>query len=690
MASARLCGADLRPCTNAVRSGHYQEAKSICRETAEEFARSQNFRGQSNAVNMTGTALLRLGEHTGARDHYLRSIALAKQAGDDEAVALRLNNVAGVDYFQGHYESAERYYREAADWVVARQSAPWAAKAGLTTAVNQATLLQRLGRDRAALDLYLQLQPSAKRLPAEDEARMLANIGALYRSLGDPVKARELYAVALERFQAAGAAHGLSGVRKNMGIAEAVEFHDYPAARRHFEQVLAMARSSGDKRDELLAELYLAEVAFRERNFEEAERRWRASARSAEAIGAAEEEWRALFGLGRVAEARGASGEEWYERSMTRIEGIRQQTSGGAARAEFLASKRDLYDARIRGLMERGVVTDDLLDTMERSRARSIADRPFRVQRGEVQRQLRLGEVLVVYWVTKQEKAAVWLTPNSTGLTRLNRGWLDGVPRGSRLILVPDGGIETRPIERGEGAEVVFLPAVRLLADPPKDRRNRMGLLVAGPALANTQKEIAEVAGLLPANWSSRANQAEVLRAISAAHVIHIAAHAFPDFDREERSRLLLVDGSLLLGEVMKAKLQSELVTVAACQSAVGRAVKGEGVQSLASAFLAAGARSVLAARQPVDDAATRTFMKQFYAALARGESKAGALATAKRRMRESGGPMAQAEYWEPWILFGDGRETLAAPPAWTWVPWAGAATAALAAVAVRMRRVAA
>ena len=679
------------PCVDAVRAGRYQEARRICQQAADEYATSQNFRGQSNAVNMTGTALLRLGDHTGARQHYVNSIALAKKAGDDQAVALRLNNVAGVDYFQGHYEDAERNYRAAADWVAARPSAPWAAKAALTTAVNQATLLQRLGRDRAALDLYLKLQPQAKQLPAEDEGRMLANIGALYRSLGDPVKARELYAVALQRFRAAGSAHGLSGVWKNLGIAEAVEFQDYPAARRHFEQVSTMARSSGDRRDELLAELYLAEVAFRERNIEEAERRWRASAKSAAAMGAAEEEWRALFGLGRVAEARGGSGEEWHGRSMARIEGIRQQTAGGVARAEFLASKRDVYDARIRGLLKRGEVTDDLLDVLERSRARSIADRQFRMKRAGVQKQLRPGEVLVIYWVIKQEKAAVWLTADAAGVTRLAQGWLDGVPRGQRLILVPDGGIEAQPIERGADAEIVFLPALRLLGDPPKDRRNRTSLLVAGPRLANAEQEIREVAGLLPADWNSQANRSAVLKAMPAAHVIHIAAHAFPDFEREERSRLLLRDGSLLLSDVVKAKLQSELVTVAACQSAVGRTVRGEGVQSLASAFLAAGARSVLASRQPVDDAATRAFMTQFYAALARGETKAGALASAKRRLRESRGPMAKPEYWEPWILFGDGRETLAASrPSWSWIPWIGAAVAALTALAVRTRRPAA
>ncbi|MFN7936876.1 MAG: CHAT domain-containing tetratricopeptide repeat protein [Bryobacteraceae bacterium] len=672
---------DLTQCSKALRDSQYAKARDLCELAAFEFAGTGDRKGESNAINLAGNALLRLGDLDGARRFYRKSIDLAKLAGDDEGVALRLNNLGGADYFQGRYEDAERHYAEAATWITSRRDTGWATKATLTTAVNQATLLQRLGRDRAALDLYLKLRPQAKSLNPEDEARMLANMGALYRTLGDPYRARDLYADALQRFRLAKSAHGISGVLKNLAIAEAVEFQDYPAARRLFEQVLDMARSSGNQREQLVAQLYLAETAFHEGNLDEAQRLWQASADSAAKGGEAEEEWRALYGLGRIARARSASPAPFYAKSIQRIESLRRQTSQGASRLEFLASRRDVYDAQIRLLLARRQVTSELLDTIERSRARSLSDKPFRVLLPEVQAQLQPGETMVVFWVSGKDEAAVWLTNTATGFTNPRH-----LPPAKRLILVPDGGIESAPIEPGLDAEVMYLPAIRLLSTLDGTPPGQTGILLAGPGLSHATREIAEIERLFPSRWTKGRTRADALTALPTAAIVHIAAHARPDYDREERSRILLSDGPLLLSDIAKARLTASLVTLSACQSGVGRQIRGEGVQSLASAFLAAGAKTVLASRRPVDDAAARAFMAQFYAALANGETKAAALQTAKRRLRDSGGPLAQPQYWEPWILYGDGRSPLRSTSRWIWLLYAVALMAALVAVATGLQ----
>ncbi|MBI3697368.1 MAG: tetratricopeptide repeat protein [Acidobacteria bacterium] len=62
---------------------------------------------------------------------------------------------------------------------------------------NLATLYQRLGRDERALELYLQLRKSPLALTASEEARLLGNLGALYRRLGDPIKALALTGAAI-------------------------------------------------------------------------------------------------------------------------------------------------------------------------------------------------------------------------------------------------------------------------------------------------------------------------------------------------------------------------------------------------------------------------------------------------------------------------------------------------------------
>ena len=58
----------------------------------------------------------------------------------------------------------------------------------------------------------------------------------------------------------------------------------------------------------------------------------------------------------------------------------------------------------------------------------------------------------------------------------------------------------------------------------------------------------------------------------------------------------------------------------------VRRLVRGEGVQAFSQAFLAAGADSVVTTLWRVADGPTADFMKSFYYALARGESKGAAL----------------------------------------------------------------
>ena len=62
--------------------------------------------------------------------------------------------------------------------------------------------------------------------------------------------------------------------------------------------------------------------------------------------------------------------------------------------------------------------------------------------------------------------------------------------------------------------------------------------------------------------------------------------------------------------------VHADLVVMAACESGSGPAVAGEGLQSLAYGFLAAGARTVVAASWPVADAPTSRLMAEFYRAL--------------------------------------------------------------------------
>jgi CHAT domain-containing protein len=55
------------------------------------------------------------------------------------------------------------------------------------------------------------------------------------------------------------------------------------------------------------------------------------------------------------------------------------------------------------------------------------------------------------------------------------------------------------------------------------------------------------------------------------------------------------------------------MVVLSACQSGLGREIKGEGFLGLTRGFMHAGARRVTASLWKINDAATSELMKQFY-----------------------------------------------------------------------------
>src|SRR5262249_17381869 len=73
-------------------------------------------------------------------------------------------------------------------------------------------------------------------------------------------------------------------------------------------------------------------------------------------------------------------------------------------------------------------------------------------------------------------------------------------------------------------------------------------------------------------------------------------------------------DGRLTAAEVLEYwKLDAELVTLSACESALGRQEGGDGLLGFTQAFLLAGSRSVCLTLWQVDDTATALLMDRFY-----------------------------------------------------------------------------
>jgi len=143
--------------------------------------------------------------------------------------------------------------------------------------------------------------------------------------------------------------------------------------------------------------------------------------------------------------------------------------------------------------------------------------------------------------------------------------------------------------------------------------------------------------------------------------VLHLAVHGFADPQFPERSALVLgadpkagEDGLLQVREIKKLRLNAELTTLSACDTGVGKLQGEEGVSDLAEAFLAAGAKTVVASLWSADDTFASALMERFYQRLALGEETSSALRGAKLDLLTKYGEQVSPFYWAAFVAIGD------------------------------------
>jgi len=145
---------------------------------------------------------------------------------------------------------------------------------------------------------------------------------------------------------------------------------------------------------------------------------------------------------------------------------------------------------------------------------------------------------------------------------------------------------------------------------------------------------------------------------------VHFASHGFLDETKPGRSGILLAhdqqsseDGILQMDEIMRLKMNADLVTLSSCSTGLGKFVNGEGVLGLTRAFFYAGARNVAVSLWNVNDSATATLMENFYRNLNRGLPTGEAMRRAKLAMLRGSQPSWQHPYyWAPFVVEGEGR----------------------------------
>jgi CHAT domain-containing protein/Tfp pilus assembly protein PilF len=152
-------------------------------------------------------------------------------------------------------------------------------------------------------------------------------------------------------------------------------------------------------------------------------------------------------------------------------------------------------------------------------------------------------------------------------------------------------------------------------------------------------------------------------RELADYRIVHFATHGLLNSQHPELSGLVLslvdrdgrpANGFLESAEIYNLKLGADMVVLSACQTALGKDVRGEGLVGLTRGFMYAGAPRVLATLWPVPDEATTELMKRFYeGVLVRGMRPAAALQAAQIAMR-SDARWSSPYYWAGFVLQGE------------------------------------
>ena len=156
--------------------------------------------------------------------------------------------------------------------------------------------------------------------------------------------------------------------------------------------------------------------------------------------------------------------------------------------------------------------------------------------------------------------------------------------------------------------------------------------------------------------------------------VLHFATHGLLDPKRPENSGLLLStmdrEGNILNGvvglqDVYSLRAPVDLVVLSACQTGLGKDIRGEGLIGLTRGFMYAGATSVVASLWKVEDEATAELMKRFYTEMLKnGKTPAEALRLAQNSIRQEPGWSAP-HYWAGFTLQGEYRYVVNSSRGW-------------------------
>ena len=533
-------------------------------------------------------------------------------------------------------------------------------------------------------------------------ALTLFGLGELRRKAGEKGKARALFDEALGLARAAGDRKTEADALSSRAMLE------ISSGRGELERALAIRLEMKDKRGEASTRAKLGILLLANGDSAGARAELRRSIglfREDKYLGGEAFAHQTLAMLERKAGNLEAAAAEMLA-AVTLAEGLRQKLSDRELRATYIGYVQNRYEFLIETYLELDKGDARRAFAMsERARARAVVEalseagvrggpEAATLTAEQVRRDVLDGETVLAEYALGTARSHLFVVTKAGGVTHrelpgraqleemalaayagyrepgkarpdaaaLARVLLPGVSA-KKLLVVADGALQYLPFADLTGATVTLAPsasalmALRGTAGRTGGRRLAVFADPAAPQLARlafARMEAESILGLAPAGERFVAMGAEATRESvlkNPAAVMHFAVHSVLE---GERTEIVLAGGSLGLRDLYGMKLGADLVVLSACQTALGKERKREGLMSLTRAFQQAGVKRVVASLWKVDDRATAELMKHFYTEMFQGKRPAAeALREAQRRMEASkrwGHPF----YWAGFVLQGE------------------------------------
>jgi CHAT domain-containing protein len=266
--------------------------------------------------------------------------------------------------------------------------------------------------------------------------------------------------------------------------------------------------------------------------------------------------------------------------------------------------------------------------------------------------------------IVKHEIATL---PSASVLGVLRRERQERQPASKDIAVFAD------PVFSGQDARLTGKPQVADHAEVDEAREVKRSAEESGlsefPRLRFSREEANQIMKFASRNNSLAALDFSASRANATSsdladyRIVHFATHGIINSRHAELSGVVLSlvdqngksqDGFLRLYDIYNMNLKADLVVLSACQTALGRDIKGEGLIGLTRAFMYGGATRVVASLWRTDDRGTAVLMSRFYEGLlSRRLSPAAALRSAQVSMSQDK-RWHNPRYWAAFTIQGE------------------------------------